>query len=163
MTYKNRKHARILHFLEPLIVSHTYSLFKADLINEKATKKGFRSTVAEIEVHKSLSKSTRISEPAKNSQKRLRNQSKTTNSKFNYLPSFFQQASFTHSENGWSFLTESIFSIKSFSKRMFFLVEELRLSDLGELFLLSSCIVVRTHTIVISMVRTNIQQDDDLA
>lgn len=59
---------------------------------------------------------------------------------FYFFSIFFQQASFTHSENGCLPRSESILSTKSFSKRIFFFVEVVRLSERGELFLLSSCI-----------------------
>ncbi|WP_153886293.1 hypothetical protein [Aliiglaciecola lipolytica] len=110
-----------------------------------------------------MNKSTQDGELKKNSQKRLGFSQIRLLPKDCYLPSFFQQASLTHSEKGCSFLSASIFSTKSFSNRIFFLVDVVRLSVLGELILFSSCIVVRTHTIFNLLVRTNIQQDDDLA
>jgi hypothetical protein len=80
-----------------------------------------------------------------------------------FFSNFFLQASLTHSAKGCSFLSASIASTKSFSKRIFFLVDVVRLSDLGELFLLSSCIWVRTHTILQLSVRTMLNQDGDIA
>ncbi len=65
-----------------------------------------------------------------------------------YRLSLSQHAVFTHWEKDCSPRTLSIFSINSFSKRMFFLVEVVRLSERGTLLALFSCIRVRTHDIL---------------
>lgn len=159
MTYQFINQSRILQFLETLIVSHTYRFKECFKSFKKPLIKGFIASGAKNKVHNAVNKSTQVNELGKNSQKRLCISQKRLLPKGCYFPSFFQQASLTHSEKGCSFLSVSIFSTKSSSKRICFLVEPERSNDFFSFF---TC-MVRTTVLYLVTVRTNIQQDDDLA
>ncbi len=174
MTYQFINQSRILQFLETLIVSHTYRFKECFNSFIKPLKRGLKGTSAKNKVHNTVNKSTQGTELKKNSQKRLGFSQIRLLSKDCYLPSFFQQASLTHSEkpsfgilsfvlgSGLSGNCSLIASIRLSSKRIFLRTEPLRSSDLLTFFSDSSCIGC-VPLLYCKGVYHSLQQDDDLA